>query len=1078
MTHLMANSGLQFIVREFDFSPEQPFMLPNGRSLKTTMFERFDPFSQKREFDFAVQSQTGQNVPLKSLVSNGFETPVKTTPDGIIMLDPLGLPIIRQDFNPTMLVTVTADEFTAIHTIPTLESYRVAKDFNSTEKVPAFGKLLDRWIPIPLFQTQPDGNTGMAPTGWCRVKISLIRKDKKISRFRVIFAIDTTATTDSMSRLQPWFYTNSKGEHTEPYKEYSICNVASNLLDFFFTSTTDLNGEIIHIPSSEANYFGQLLGVNPNSPDDGTVAEGRYKHLTYYAHLITFLRHLSNLKVRLYNPDMHGITPVDIDLVLDIGNSKTCGILFENGDFTKREMLALRDMTQPWIVYDKSFDMRVVFRQADFGDDIGIENGESLFKWRSLLRVGNEAINLMHRSIEDQGLSKKCNNYSSPKRYLWDTDEFDGNWEYLHIDSDPLSIRSISTMYMDGLTSCLNEDGTVTDTPSYMSKDGCHYSRSSLMTLAFLEIFRQAECQINSESFRDKRGDIDRPRRLRNVIITAPTAMPNTEQVRLRQLARDAFRLLGKDGVERNAINVFPAPEAIESRPSYDIDADRDWCYDEATACQLVYIYAEVQERYGGDARKFFDLRGKPREDMVDKDFEGNVLTIGSIDIGAGTTDLMICSYGLNGLGRVTPVPLFWDSFYLAGDDIMRSIVQNLILEGGERGDTVYGTISSVLQARLRTLSNDDFSKRLDATSIDSHRIDITNILRAASEYARLDAIEKYGRDLMFDYFGGDSANNYDKDRRCRVDFNSQISIPLASYFLQLFSENRPQRDISFSKVFGKFPPAKYLLDHFRNHFGFSFEDIVWEYRPEKLADEIRKIMTPLMEQLSVLLHAFNIDIVMLAGRPTGLPALTDLFLKFYPVSPDRLVRLPEYEVGNWYPFSHGTGEITDQKTIVAVGAFIGYLASHGSGIKGFHLDMSHLAREMGATANYVGKYLSRTRRVDPTLLTPDTSTVNLRIDGFPFIFGCKQLNTPAYESRPLYVLEWTGEETSPMDMTVLLTRSFHENKEQLIIEDAFDRQGRNYKNSIRLKEQTLIDSESGDGDCWLDNGAFKYLKK
>lgn len=1078
MNHLMANSGLQFIVREFDFSPDQPFMLPNGRTLKTTMYERLDPFSQKREFDFAVQSQDGNNVPLKSLVNNGFETPLKTTPDGVIVLDPLGLPIIRTDYNPTLLASVAADSFTVIHTIPTLESYRVPKDPNSSERVPAFDKLLDRWIPVPLFQIQPDGYTGIVPTGWCRVKLSLIRKDKKTSRYRVIFAIDTATSADSLSRLRPWFYTNSQNQHTEPYKDYAISNVASNLLDFFFSTTTDLNGEEISIPSAESNYFGQLLGINPSLTDDGTSLQGHYKHITYYSHFINFLRHLTNLQVRLYNPDMHGIAPVDVDLVLDIGNSKTCGILFENGDFTKREMLAMRDMTQPWIIHDRSFDMRVVFRQADFGDDIGIEDGDSLFKWRSLLRLGNEAINLMHSSIEDQGLSKKSNNYSSPKRYIWDTDQYNGNWEYLHIESDPLSLRSVTTMYMDGLTHYLNDDGSVSDTPSYMTKDGCHYSRSSLMTLAFLEIFRQAESQINSEAFREKRGDIDRPRRLRNVIITAPTAMPNTEQVRLRRLALDAFQLMNKDGIRRADISVFPAPEAIEARPSYDMDAQRDWSYDEATACQLVYIYAEVAERYGGNARKFFDLKGKPRADMAEKEFEGNVLTIGSIDIGAGTTDLMICSYGINGIGRVTPVPLFWDSFYLAGDDIMRSIVQNLILEGGDRGDTQYGTISSVLQARLRSLTDDDFSKLLGECRFDSHRIDLTNILRAASEEMRSEAIEKYGRDLMIDYFGGDSANNYDKDRRCRIDFNSQISIPLASFFLQLFSDNRPQRDITFSEVFGKFPPAKYLLDHFRRHFGFAFEDIIWEYRPERIAEEIRKIMTPLMEQLSILLHAFDVDIVMLAGRPTGLPALTDLFLKFYPVSPDRLVRLPVYEVGNWYPFSHGTGEITDQKTIVAVGAYIGYLASHGGGVKGFNLDMTHLAREMGATGNYIGKYLPRTHRTDPTLLTPDSSTVNLNIDSFPFIFGCKQLNTPAYESRPLYVLEWIGSGSAPMDMTVLLTRSFHENKEQLIIEDAFDKQGRNYKNSIRLREQTLIDSESGDGDCWLDSGAFKYLKK
>lgn len=1075
MTHLMANSGIQFIFKEFDFSSERPFMFPDGRALKITMYECFDPFSQKREFDFAVQSPFGQEVKSKSLVDNGFESPVKTTPDGVVMLDHVGLPIIRSDCNQAMLATVSEDEFTQLHTIPTLDSYHVPKDINSVERVSAFQKVLDKWIPIPLFDIQPDGYTGLAPTGWCRVKISLLSQKKQTSRYRITYAIDTTTAANSMSQLQPWFYKNSQNEHTEPYRDYAICNVANSLMHFFFTSSTDLEGKEISIPSAEANYFAQLLGINLNSESLG-VFEGRYKHITYYAYLITYLRLLTDFKVRLYNPDMYGVTPIDVDLVLDIGNSKTCGILFEKGDFTKREMLSLRDMTFPWEVYNNSFDMRVVFRQADFGSDIGIENGDGLFKWRSLLRIGNEAINLMHKSVEELDLSKKSNNYSSPKRYLWDTEKYEGSWEFLHIDTDPLSTSSVRTMYMDGMTSYLNEDGTVSDTPNYMISNGCHYSRSSLMMLVFLEIFRQAECQINTEKFRTANGEIDRPRRLRNVIITAPTAMPNSEQVRLRQLAYDAYKLMCKDGVNRGNINIYPAPEHILCKPSYQLNAVQDWNYDEATACQLVYIYAEIQERYGGDVRKFFELKGKPRADMEEKGYDGNVLTIGSIDIGAGTTDLMICSYGINGLGRVTPVPLFWDSFYLAGDDIMRSIVQNLIIEGEDRGDMRLGTISSVLKAKLSNFTDEDFRRRLDDTTVSSRRIDLNNILCASSQETRKEAIESYCADLMFDYFGGDSGNNTERDRRCRVDFNSQISVPLASFFMQLFSENRPQRDITFEEVFGKYPPTPYLLEHFRNHFGFSFEEIVWEYRPEKLAAEIRKIMTSLMEQLSVLFHAFNVDVVMLAGRPTGFSALTDLFLKFFPVSPDRLIRLPEYEVGNWYPFSHGTGKITDQKTIVAVGAYIGYLASHG-GIRGFYLDLSHLAKDMRATANYIGQYDSERHRVD-TLLTPSVSSVSMSINTIPYIFGCKQLNTTAYESRPLYVLKWVGEGMAPDNLTTLITRSYHENKERLIIEDAFDSQGRNYKTSLKLCEQSLIDSQKDFGYCWLDNGIFKYLKK
>ena len=77
----MANSGIQFICGEYEFSPEQPLMFPDGRALKLTMYERHDPFSQKLEFDFAVNSPAGGYVPLRSLVANGQGSPVMTSPD-------------------------------------------------------------------------------------------------------------------------------------------------------------------------------------------------------------------------------------------------------------------------------------------------------------------------------------------------------------------------------------------------------------------------------------------------------------------------------------------------------------------------------------------------------------------------------------------------------------------------------------------------------------------------------------------------------------------------------------------------------------------------------------------------------------------------------------------------------------------------------------------------------------------------------------------------------------------------------------------------------------------------------------
>ncbi|MBK8369770.1 MAG: virulence factor SrfB [Saprospiraceae bacterium] len=60
-------------------------------------------------------------------------------------------------------------------------------------------------------------------------------------------------------------------------------------------------------------------------------------------------------------------------------------------------------------------------------------------------------------------------------------------------------------------------------------------------------------------------------------------------------------------------------------------------------------------------------------------------LTVGSVDIGAGTTDVMIAAYKYQDdfdQCTISPVPLFWESFYFAGDDLMKRLVQLLIIEG------------------------------------------------------------------------------------------------------------------------------------------------------------------------------------------------------------------------------------------------------------------------------------------------------------------------------------------------------------------------------------------------------------
>ena len=110
-------------------------------------------------------------------------------------------------------------------------------------------------------------------------------------------------------------------------------------------------------------------------------------------------------------------------------------------------------------------------------------------------------------------------------------------------------------------------------------------------------------------------------------------------------------------------IEVIPSIAKLARKAEESIDGEKDgvWNFDEATACQLVYLYAEVAERYRGRAKEFFELKGHVRPELAAEGYTDKAVTVASVDIGAGTTDVMVCTYMCSGNdeGTLTPRPLF-----------------------------------------------------------------------------------------------------------------------------------------------------------------------------------------------------------------------------------------------------------------------------------------------------------------------------------------------------------------------------------------------------------------------------------
>jgi hypothetical protein len=289
---------------------------------------------------------------------------------------------------------------------------------------------------------------------------------------------------------------------------------------------------------------------------------------------------------------------------------------------------------------------------------------------------------------------------------------------------------------------------------------------------------------------------------------------------------------------------------------------------------------------------------------------------------------------------------------------------------------------------------------------------------------------------------------------------------------MDLLRLKRPSRVYTYDELFPTLKPSHHLLDHFYNHFGFRLEELTWRFDPERIAAIVRSTMEPLMKQLSILLYAYKCDILVLAGRPTSIDAIPELFIKYFPMAPDRIIKLNDYRVGNWYPFADGQGYFYDQKSVVAVGAMVGYIAST-TGFNGMVIDFKEMIRKMKSTACYIGFYNSKTQLVKESLLTPTKSNVSVNVPVFPAFLGCKQFDTPIYQARPLYGLYSHALNGSPLRIT--LSRSYQDDREVLAIEEVSDALGNSIpKSSIELIEQSLVD----DGKHWLDKGEFELSLK
>ena len=793
-----------------------------------------------------------------------------------------------------------------------------------------------RWLPVPFLRTLdqlwPDGSRRFeyGPSNWSRAYVT--RDGGRPDQVRVVIAFDTQveerpAEGDRYFALSP--------QDVAAHGHFLLAHHVRDNSWFLNEAWIDewLSG--IYGDYRQSKYRGH----GSWREDSPYVLE----HLASYLTWLEVVRlALADLAVQVINPDRD--TPVDVDFILDIGNSRTTGILVETlpqrpTNLNDSYLLELRDLDQPQNVYAEPFETRVEFVDALFGNDaLSRRSGRQTpaFAWPSAVRIGPEAARLATQAVCAEGST----GMSSPKRYLWDERPWQQTWRFnTGGKSEPMVSRGLFARQ-------LNPQGTPLacfDDPLFKRSAALKkqqpepifeslFTRSSLMMFMMGEIITQALITINSPAIRSRRELPNVPRRLRRLIFTVPTAMPVAEKRIFRRWVLWAVRVIW-EGLGWSAWftpgNLKNAPATNDYRRSPQVRCD----WDEASCSQLVYLYNELAVKQHGDAHHLFRLLGRPRAVCGDRP----CVRVASIDIGGGTTDLSITTYELASsegeTARIVPHTAFRDGFNVAGDEVLREVVANHVIPAVKDALTAHGL----------------------------------------SEPAA----------LLAQLFGRDAIGISQEDRNTRMRLVRQIAVPVALGLLatcESTEEGGTVRTCTLRDFFHTAAPAgeeneqpagfvparrapcpqpaileavaRMVRRHAPQIEHFNMLDVPITINPAAVDNTIRATLGPTLSALCELVHLYDCDVLLLTGRPSAWNGVVAQVLSKLPVPPDRILPMRQYHVGNWYPFADVLGRITDPKTTVVVGAILCALAE--GHLEGFSFDSGAL--RLTSTARYIGE--------------------------------------------------------------------------------------------------------------------------
>jgi len=790
-----------------------------------------------------------------------------------------------------------------------------------------------------------------------------------------------------------------------------------------------------------------------------------------------------------------GGEPREVHMLVDFGNSRTGALLMEfRGDMMREPLMTPLQLANRYHLdcWDGSEDLlssdaswwfssrthwctapylpaprieKTVYKQRNVKgilgrktthDKVTVLESPRTFEDFSMVRLGREADDLASVMSAEGDIRTGV---SSPKRYLWAKDAGWLEGAIWHM-ADPFG-RYDSKHHTAPLKGPLlrffgEEDSDDDSAPGHEESPlKPRHAPRITMTGALYEMLCQAYAYVNSPAYRHITGDSTRMRQLRSLTLTYPSGMIREERAVLQKQACKATRIFMQT-VGKNQ----------SSEPEVKLTID------EASAAHLAYIWSEVQ-KLGRNSSLWFSIVGRqPAGRGSENDAEtqpeqatprpvkrpagarararamsrrtraesGSGTTpevrIACIDVGGGTSDLMIAKYDCTadlGGDVIQGETLHRDGISVGGDYLVKRLLERIIVPH----------FVDVVGLEVN-----------DAETLFGKEVPVNRPFRAQ----RIHWINRLLVPLAQAYL--ESAVSGTADEVTHTDPNV-----VAPEVVQSLQE-------TINRIWG---PGTYNV---RQELGLYYEAEEFE----SVADEV---FGDLLLDFCESIAEHQADVVLLAGQPTKLGYIRELVETYLPLPRSRIISMYGRYAGAWYPYQNpdnrNPGVIVDPKSTVVVGAAIEFASRHGM-LPQFKFRTTDTAAKMSYYWGVMtGSGIFKERVIFEPLSEGEGAKVvqrtEMRVSAQNLTIGRKRRPRDEAQASPVYLLRIErGEKLGEIDVLASLERKVGPDGEEELsleaVEGEVDGQPAALNYNVFFEWRTL-----GDERYYLDTGSLDRLE-